>query len=182
MGMVMVMVIVVVIVIFMVIMLIMKILFKMVIVIAMELVVELLVILTLDGRKPRTIDAEGHGRIEATALHRQHRRTRPQRLLQPQPHPLQRRPIQAIGPAHHHQIGGLQLLLEQLLYRRGVIRRRGVIQAGIRLALGLQAVEIGHHGSGGQGLSIHHRHHPAHPGATADGRPAKGGYQGLRQS
>ncbi len=61
------------------------------------------------------LQSEGQSRIEGTALHRQHRRTRPHHCGHALPHPLKAIGIQAIGAAHHHQIGRLELFLEQVV-------------------------------------------------------------------
>ena len=121
------------------------------------------------------LEAQGQHGVERTTGHRQHRRARPHRQADPLTHPFQGVSIDPVGPTHHHQIGRFQLLLEQLL------NGRGVIEAGIGQPLGLQRLGIGHHGTGSESLSIHHRHDAIHPRAGADGRPAEGRHQGLGQ-
>ena len=87
----------------------------------------------------------------------------------------QRRPIQPVGPADQHQIGGLQLVRKQIL--KGI----EVIEAGIGLPLGLHRHRIPHHMAGGQGFAIHHRHHRIDADTTANFGPTKSFDQGFGQ-
>ena len=83
--------------------------------------------------------------------------------------------MQAVRPANQHQVGGHQLVVEQ------VFDGAEVIEAGIGQALGLNRGGITHHVALGQGFAIDHRHHAGNAGAGADLGPAKGLHQGLGQ-
>ena len=88
---------------------------------------------------------------------------------------LQSHLADAVSPADQHQIGGLQLVLEQIL------DRIEMVEAGVGQALGLEGDRVGDHMAIGQRLTIHHRHNTMDAGARADGWPAKSGHQGLGQ-
>ena len=114
-------------------------------------------------------------RVDNASGHRQHRRAGPQAGLQALDHRSQRGRSQLVGAAHEHQVGGLELIGEQIL------DGADVVEAGVGLALGLQGPCIAHHMARGKGFAIHHRDHRLDAGAGADLGPAEGGHQRLRQ-
>ena len=113
--------------------------------------------------------------VDSTPHHRNHRdpgsQVGPQTLLDG----AEGHGVDTVGAADEHQIGSLQLVGEELLDRRDVIK------AGIRLALGLHRSGVSDHMAEGQGLTVHHGHHRMDSGTGADLGPAEGCDQGLRQ-
>ena len=83
--------------------------------------------------------------------------------------------IEAIRPAHQHQVGGAQLIVKQ-----GVDVAE-VIQAGISHALGLEGRRIGNNAAVAEGFPINHGHHTGDTGSGTDLRPAEGLDQRKRQ-
>ena len=119
--------------------------------------------------------AENQGRINLASGDRQQGCALTQAAFQPLADAGQGLGTDPISSADQDQVGGLQLILEQLL------DRVQVIEAGISQALGLHRGSISHHMAGGEGLAIHHRDHGIHPGSGANLRPVEGGHQRLRQ-
>ena len=142
-----------------------------VVVVVMGLVVVSVVGLVVD----RTGQAQHQFGVHPTPHHRQHGCTRANAGPQAIPHLVALAGADAVGPAHQHEIGTLQLFREQR------IDGTAVVEAGICQALGLQGSRIGHHSPRGQGLAIHHGDHPIHPRATADLRPLEGCQKRFRQ-
>ena len=112
---------------------------------------------------------------DAALLDRQQLGARPAGPLDPLAHKLQLVGVEPVGPADQHQIGGFELLVEQLLK---IIE---VVEAGVGGPLPLQGGGIAHHRSLGHRFAIHHRHHPMDPGAGADVGPGEGLHERFGQ-
>ncbi len=82
---------------------------------------------------------------------------------------------QQIRLVDHHQVGGGELLLEQLL-QRGL-----VVEGLIRGALGRQRVRVGREQAVAHRGAIDHRHHPVDRDPGGDLRPVEGFQQRLGQ-
>lgn len=82
--------------------------------------------------RPRPIQAEQQGGRHLAALHRQNRHTRPDTAGEILPQAFDARRGEAIGAADQHEIGRLQLVLEEIL------DVAEVIEAWIRQPLGLE--------------------------------------------
>ena len=90
-------------------------------------------------------------------------------------HALTRRAVNQVAFGDDEDIGGGNLIAEQLIHRGFVIEFR------VSLTLGLQCIEIsGHHAIGKRG-TIHHRDHAIQHDALADIRPGESLNQRLRQ-
>jgi NADH:ubiquinone oxidoreductase subunit D len=156
-----------------------------VVLVVLVFVVLVLVVVALLGQPgPRSViscrwGAELRGqqqtRINRAAGHRQHGGSSPQPGPQAFDHLVEGFGGQSIGAADQHQIGGLQLVGEE------VFDGTDVVEAGVGEALGFDRSGIAHHMAGGQGFTIHHRDHRMDPGAGADRGPAEGRQQGLRK-
>ena len=120
-------------------------------------------------------DVQDQSRIDQSPGHRQQGSALAQAALQALSNPGQGLGADAIGPADQHQVGGLQLIVEQ------VLDGTEVIKAGIGQALGLHRAPIADHMASCQGLAIHHRDDGVDPGPGADLGPVESGHQGLWQ-
>ena len=83
--------------------------------------------------------------------------------------------LEQVGLVQDDEIGGEELILEDLLERVVVIERR------IGGALFRERVEVGGEAARGNGRAVHHGDNAIHGGAGADVRPVEGFHQRLRQ-
>ena len=112
-------------------------------------------------------------RIHPAPGHWEHGRARPETGANLANNLLQLGDLQPVGPADQDEIGGLKLILEEILDRPQVIKAR------VRPALGIHCLGITDHMSRREGFAIHHRDHGMHAGPGADGGPAEGRHEGF---
>ena len=103
-------------------------------VVVVVVVVVVVGMIRLSRLRGQPFQAKHHSRIHNPTLHGQHRCTGAHPLREALTQQIQLSPIDAVSPTDQHLIGGLELIVEQIL------NGTDVIKAGILLTLAFQSV------------------------------------------